>query len=125
PLEDRMLGALTAHGLNTEGSPVFLQSFELTNLEAMHTPLPKILLVGDADQSPFGDSRTYGELLADLPSLRPVIAGLGVHKRHVWNDAGPTGLVERAHEAGLEVHVYTFRNEADQLGPAADGDPRL
>lgn len=125
PLEAKMLAALEAHGLNRKGAPVFIQSFELANLQALDTPLPKVLLVGEEDSTPFSDERTYGELLADLPALAREVHALGVHKDHLWNDDGPTGLLQRAHAAGLQVHVYTFRNEPDKLGPVADGDPRL
>lgn len=125
PLEDKMLAALEAHGLNRAQGPVFIQSFELANLEAMQTPLPRVLLVGEPDATPFGDERTYGELLADLPALAERVDGIGVHKDHLWNEEGPTGLLQRAHAAGLLVHVYTFRTEPEKLGPAADGNPRL
>ncbi|MEZ4317344.1 MAG: glycerophosphodiester phosphodiesterase family protein [Myxococcota bacterium] len=126
PLEERMLEALASHGLTGPDAPVYVQSFELANLEAMRTrtEVPFILLVGDPGATPFGDARTYGALLSDLPALRRTVQGLGVHKSHVWGPDGPTGLVERAHAADLLVHVYTFRMEADQRGPAAEGDPR-
>jgi len=32
-------------------------------------------------------------------------------------------LIERAHRAGLFVHAYTFRNEANQLAGDYKGDP--
>jgi glycerophosphoryl diester phosphodiesterase len=53
---------------------------------------------------------------------------IGVHKQHIWpleadGSYGPvTSLVADAHAAGLEVHVYTFRNEATQR-PAVDATP--
>ncbi|MCB9679189.1 MAG: glycerophosphodiester phosphodiesterase [Alphaproteobacteria bacterium] len=125
-LEAPMLAALRAHGLDRADAPVFVQSFELANLDALaaQSEVPRILLVGDLDATPFGDSRTYGELLADPAALRGHVRGVGVHKSHLWSESGPTGLLEKLHAGGLLVHVYTFRNEADQLGPAAAGDPR-
>ncbi len=35
----------------------------------------------------------------------------------------PTDLVERAHERGLLVHPYTFRNEQGRLASDYEGNP--
>ena len=39
------------------------------------------------------------------------------------NEAKPTRLIADAHEAGLIVHTFTFRNEARYLAGLYDGDP--
>ena len=41
----------------------------------------------------------------------PVAAGIGPAKKLLVRD-GKSGLLERAHRAGLQVHPYTFRNDA-------------
>jgi glycerophosphoryl diester phosphodiesterase len=51
-----------------------------------------------------------------------------VHKHHIWplqadgTYGAVSSLVEDAHAAGLQVHVYTFRSEASER-PAADPSP--
>ena len=62
---------------------------------------------------------------SELEDLRKEVEAIGIHTSHAWAPSGPNDLVDHAHEAGLLVHVYTFRNEPDKLGHAADGDPRL
>lgn len=127
PLEEPLVTALQEHGLTEPTAPVFLQSFELSNLEdlAQQLGVRRVLLIWDPDTTPFGDARTYGQLLSDLPALRQAVHGIGVHKDALIDADGDTGLLQRAHEAGLLVHVYTFRDEPHKLGPAAQGDPRL
>src|SRR3546814_15579560 len=44
--------------------------------------------------------------------------GIGPAAAMVLAPEGPTGLVERAHQAGLQVHVWTLRMENSFL-PAA------
>jgi glycerophosphoryl diester phosphodiesterase len=126
PLEPPLVDALRRHGLTDEDDPVFLQSFEPSSLLLLGSQLRvrRVLLVGDLEATPVDDERTYGALLADLPALRSWAHAIGVHTSHVWGPDGPTDLVDRAHGAGLAVHVYTFRMEPDKLGHAAQGDPR-
>ncbi|MCA9572811.1 MAG: glycerophosphodiester phosphodiesterase, partial [Myxococcales bacterium] len=126
PSEPGLIAALRDAGLVTEDAPVFVQSFEPTSLDRVAAELPvrRILLVDDLDASPADGSPTWGDLLADLPALRARVHGIGVHTSHVWTAQGPNDLVERAHAAGLAVHVYTFRMEPEKLGFAAEGDPR-
>jgi glycerophosphoryl diester phosphodiesterase len=126
PLEERVVDELRAHHLSTPSSPVWLQSFEPSSLDRVGQALPihRVLLFGDPDATPPDGGPPYGELLADLPALRARVEGIGVHTSHIWTPTGPNDLVERAHAANLEVHVYTFRMEPDRLGHAAEGDPR-
>jgi glycerophosphoryl diester phosphodiesterase len=91
-----------------------------------------------ADLVAAGDPRTYADLVTaeGLADVATYAAGIGPDKTQVIaRDAAgalgaPTGLVERAHAAGLLVHPYTFRNENQFLpadlrsgpDPAAYGD---
>jgi glycerophosphoryl diester phosphodiesterase len=86
--------------------------------------VPLVFLTGGSG-GPFGDSRTYAEYLtpAGLRELSAYVDALGPEKSQVVarNSDGtlgaPTGLVGRAHGAGLQVIPYTFRAE-NQFLPA-------
>ena len=145
PLEPALVAALEEAGLNRADAPVFVQSFETTNLRALaeqlEVPLVQLLSAtgAPADLVAAGDPRTYADLVTDagLADVAGYAAGIGPDKNQViarnpdGSLAAPTGLVERAHAAGLLVHPYTFRNEnqflPDELrsgpDPAAYGDP--
>ncbi|WP_426191415.1 glycerophosphodiester phosphodiesterase family protein [Massilia sp. DWR3-1-1] len=89
-----------------------------------------------------GDGRNFGALLtpAGLAAIKLYADGIGVWKPAVIalaveragqtvdslanaTVATPTGLVQAAHQSGLFVHVYTFRNEKQYLAGAYHGDP--
>jgi glycerophosphoryl diester phosphodiesterase len=101
-----------------------------------------------------GDQRTYGDLRspAGLKEVATYADGIGPWKRMIIsvkgtdadgdgkaddvngdgavNDAdksltAPTMLVQDAHDAGLLVHPYTFRNEGLYLARDYNGDPEL
>jgi glycerophosphoryl diester phosphodiesterase len=129
PHEAPLLAALKA-GL--AGAPVFIQSFELGNLQALRQQCdyPLVFLV-DAAGAPWdlvraGDARDYRALLQprELARLAAVVSAVGVHKHLVipWAANGqlakPTALVADAHRAGLAVHAWTFRVENMFLPPA-------
>ncbi|WP_242039637.1 glycerophosphodiester phosphodiesterase family protein [Anabaena sphaerica] len=100
-----------------------------------------------------GDIRTYGNLTtpAELAKIAEYASGIGPSKRLIIpantvdnngdgqpddlngdgtiNEADrvlgtPTTLVQDAHEAGLLVHPYTFRNEGLFLASDYNGDPK-
>lgn len=120
-----LVTALHDAHLGDADDPVVVQCFEPGALDAVaaRVDVPRVLLIGAPDTAPADGGATYGALLADLPGLRQRVHGLGVPKEAVHDGTAPTGLVERAHEAGLVVHVYTFRNETRKLAPLAEGDP--
>jgi glycerophosphoryl diester phosphodiesterase len=120
PLEEKLVASLEKYGWNRADAPVFVQSFEQENLRELHkkSPVPLIQLVSDA------------KLTTDegLKSIAAYAKGLGPEKRLVLpvNADGslgtPTGLVERAHRAGLLVHVWTLRADKEFLPAAYQGD---
>jgi glycerophosphoryl diester phosphodiesterase len=142
--EDVVVNTLHAAYGNSASAPVFLQSFEVANLQYM-APLTEIRLVqllsgGSARPYDFvvaGDARTYADLIspAGLQFVNDYAAGIGPTRDLLIPRPGnvlgaPTTAVADAHAAGLLVHPYTFRAENSFLSagfrvganPAAVGD---
>jgi glycerophosphoryl diester phosphodiesterase len=119
---------LDAAGYRTANDPVFIQSFEPGPLERLDTmtDLRLIQLVsaqgGPADQP----DTTYAQMLTPegLATISRHADGIGAELTLLMEaDGSPTGLVEAAHQAGLEVHGWTLRKENAFLPPAArNGD---
>lgn len=116
-LEEPLLQALKSTAV-----PVFIQSFEDGNLRELRgrTSLPLIQLFSAPEwTSP-----------ARLRQIRKYADGIGPEKELVIprgssDELGdPTALVEDAHRAGLVVHAWTFRSEAQFLPSDCREDPR-
>jgi glycerophosphoryl diester phosphodiesterase len=132
PLEERMVEALHAAGFRGRDSPVFLQSFETGNLRYLRT-LTDLRLVQllDVEGRPWDDSRSYQDLAdpAGLVEIAAYADGIGPNKRMIVPSGpdgrlrSPTSLVEDAHRAGLLVHPWTMRSDAQFLAPDYEGDP--
>ena len=120
PLEEPLLASLTKHGWNRAGAPVFIQSFEAGNLQALRakTAVRLVQLMSDADMATD----------VALTQIAKYADGLGAEKRLVLplSKAGMPGpstdLVDRAHRAGLFVHVWTLRADAAFLPAGYGGD---
>lgn len=126
PLEPPLLAALKQHGYTGPDAPVFVQSFEVSNLRALRrqTQVPLVQLLGGPSQQPYdavlsNSPLTYGDM-ASATGLRAVARyaqAVGPVKdmvipRDTNNQLGPpTALVGHAHASGLKVHVYTLRPE--------------
>jgi glycerophosphoryl diester phosphodiesterase len=144
PLEQPLVKTLRRNGLAHRHAKVFIQSFETANLRALNrvisVPLVQLL---NASGRPYdfvvaGDPRTYADLATPvgLKWIDRYADGVGANKDLVVprDSTGhllePTTLVDDAHDRGLVVHLWTFRNEntflpADfRIGtdPAAHGD---
>ena len=128
-----LLDTLRRNGLDRPGAKVFIQSFEVGNLQRLRreTPLPLIQLIdvagAPADFVASGDPRTYDDLVTPqgLAEISTYADGIGPDKSRIvaGNSAGkplgqPTTLVRDAHRVGLLLHPFTFRPENDFL--AAD-----
>jgi glycerophosphoryl diester phosphodiesterase len=129
--EEPLLADLAANGFAAPGSPVFIQSFETTNLRELdeQTELPLVQLL-DCSGAPYdlassGDRRTYADLVKPkgLRFIDTYADGIGPCKdlvipRTEDNELGkPTKLVKFAHREDLLVHPFTFRRE-NQFLPA-------
>ncbi|MCW3847249.1 glycerophosphodiester phosphodiesterase [Sphingomonas sp. LB-2] len=122
PIEPRLIAALKAAGWNRADAPVFIQSFEVDNLRALHriTPVRLIQLMKPKAAPADGAFPSY-EAMATPEGLRKVAAyayGIGPEKAMILPLGGtPTTLVADAHAAGLKVHPWTFRAENFFLWP--------
>jgi glycerophosphoryl diester phosphodiesterase len=138
-LEEPLLDALRRNRLNRRGAKVFIQSFEVGNLQELsrRTRVPLIQLI-DATGAPAdfvarGDPRTYDDMVTPqgLRDIAGYADGIGPDKSRILpgNTAGgqlgePTSLIRDAHRAGLLVHPWTFRPENEFLAARFRvGDP--
>jgi glycerophosphoryl diester phosphodiesterase len=125
PLEEPLVRALDANGYRGPDAAVFVQSFEVGNLERLRrmTEVPLVQLLEDHGR-PYdlvisNDPRTYADLATPvgLAELAAHVQGIGPNKRLIVpcdadNRRGlPTALVGEAQRAGLLVHPWTFRRE--------------
>jgi len=115
PLEETLFREIEAAGLDRPDAALFIQSFEVANLQALrtttHAPLVQLIA---AEGAPACGGPSYAQMI--MPEgLRAVAAyadAIGPDKRLVFGEDGrPTRLVEDAHAAGLLVHPWTYRAE--------------
>jgi glycerophosphoryl diester phosphodiesterase len=128
-MDRALLATLAKHGYEGRTAPVFIQSFEVGNLQRLRkrTKVPMVQLI-EATGAPYdfvasGDARTYADLIAPagLAAIAQYANAIGPSKSLVIpRDAAgalgaPTSLVRDAHAAGLGVHPWTFRAENNFL----------
>jgi glycerophosphoryl diester phosphodiesterase len=117
-LEPPMLASLARHGLDDGRPDVFVQSFEEANLRALRgTTRTRLLRLVDGSDAALLTA-------AGLQEISTYADGVGAAKKLLIDEEGrDTGAVARIHAAGLQVHVWTFRNEARYLPAWCGGDP--
>jgi glycerophosphoryl diester phosphodiesterase len=140
PHEAPLLAALARHGYGSADDAVFIQSFEVGNLIALNeaTPIRLIQLMApegapaDRPDTPYSAMTSIG----GIGAIATYADGIGPAKdmviaRNADGSLGAsTGLVARAHAAGLAVHPWTFRvenyflptNLRNGVDPRAHGD---
>lgn len=145
PLEAPLLAVLEKNGWNHQDAPVFVQSFEVSNLQAIRkqSSVRLVQLVAPSGrpydfvaQGP-ANTRAYADLITPegLQQVATYANAIGPFKTLVVPvkdglPGEPTGLVERARAAGLAVHIWTLRPENAFLpaglkkAPATDGTVR-
>lgn len=123
PMEARLVADLKAAGWDSADAPVFIQSFEVDNLKALHamTRVRLIQLIDASGAPADGAAPSYAAMAtpAGLKAIAGYAYGIGPNKAMIWAGSGaPTALIADAHAAGLKVHPWTFRAENTFL-PAA------
>jgi glycerophosphoryl diester phosphodiesterase len=127
-LEEPLLAALRAAGVNNARADIYVQSFEEANLRdlrrlGLQTHVVQLtsasLTARPYDHVVSGDPETYAMMTtpAGLRDVATYATWLGPDIRQLLpvdaagNQVGITTLVSDAHEAGLRVVPYTFRAE--------------
>jgi glycerophosphoryl diester phosphodiesterase len=145
PLEAPLLSVLEKNGWNHRDAPVFVQSFEVANLQAIRklSTVRLVQLVAPSGR-PYdfvaqgaAEARSYADLITPegLKQVATYAHAIGPFKTLVvpvkdGAPGEPTGLVQRAHAAGLAVHIWTLRPEnaflpaSLQKAPATDATLR-
>lgn len=103
-----LIDALDARDLNVEGAPVVIQSFDPEFLQRLRpqTPLPLAMLYAGPDEAGYDAGGLSLEQIAEFAD------GVGAYKAVLINpDSTSTGYLERAHALGLDVHVWTVRDD--------------
>ncbi|MTJ18566.1 MULTISPECIES: glycerophosphodiester phosphodiesterase [unclassified Dolichospermum] len=118
--------------------PIFIQSFEVSNLKELSqkTDLPLVQLINNIGK-PYdfvieNDPLTYADLLTQkgLREIAEYAQAIGVHKNlliprdNYGKLLSPTSLIIDAHAANLQVHAWTFRNEDFFLPLDLQGNPQ-
>ncbi len=116
PLEPALLAALKKAGWDRADAPVFIQSFEVENLKALHkkTRVRLIQLIKPATAPADGSYASYREMVAPkaLEEIAKYAYGIGPELTLILGaDNKPTTLIDDAHAAGLKIHPWTFRAE--------------
>jgi glycerophosphoryl diester phosphodiesterase len=134
--EAPLLALLTKYGYTERNAPVFIQSFEVGNLQALR-PKTKLRLIQLMDEkgSPADRPDLSYPQMATVEGLKAISAyadgigpnkGLVIPRNLIGNLGEPTRLVADAHKSGLAVHPWTFRRENYflPLGQKSGIDPR-
>lgn len=135
-MEDTLLKILAKYKYTRDIAPVYLQSFEVSNLKYLKDQLDlhktikhaQIIQLYDAKTSQpadfveSGETKTYADLATaeGLKDVAKYANGVGPSKGYIlnFNDKGSvqtTSFISDAHTVGLKVHPYTFRPENNFL----------
>ncbi|MCP2672027.1 glycerophosphodiester phosphodiesterase [Maricaulaceae bacterium EIL42A08] len=107
-----LIDMLEARGLNEADSAVVIQSFDPDFLQRLRpeTPLPLAMLISSPDEAGYNAGGLSIEEIANFADA------IGANKAMLLNpDGSSTGYLEAAHAAGLDVHVWTVRDDREPI----------
>ncbi|WP_437880189.1 glycerophosphodiester phosphodiesterase [Pseudomonas sp. LRF_L74] len=127
-LEQPLLNTLQRNGYRDRRDPVYIQSFEVGNLQQLSKQTSiRLVQLFDAgqpyDQVVQGTGLSYAQMATakGLKDIARYASGVGPEKGYIiprdanGNLGQPTTFVADAHAAGLLVHPFTFRAENNFL----------
>ena len=126
-MEKLLVDVLDGYGYKHQRDPCFLQSFEEDSLYRLRnlTPLPLVrLLLFEQVNTSNARLAEWSETFYGIGPFKTLILPFWSPENGFKNNLGnATDLVERAHQHGLLVHTYTFRNEDTYLAWDFQQDP--
>ena len=114
----RFLETLDRHGYRLKSDPVYVQCFDAMETRRIRNELGcELKLVQLIGENSWAESETDYDALRTsegIAEMAKVVDGFGPWINHVvrkgaGGEAVSTGLAERMHDAGCEVHPYTLR----------------
>jgi glycerophosphoryl diester phosphodiesterase len=113
PLEEKLIASLAMHGWDRKDAPVFIQSFEPDSLRFLRrkTSVRLIQLTSDASMVDAAGLKKIAEYADGIGPEKRLIVPVGAD----GSIGTPTDLVQRAHAAGLLVHIWTIRVDKEFL----------
>jgi glycerophosphoryl diester phosphodiesterase len=113
-----VVAILRKHGLDDGNKNIYVQCFDFAETQRLRNDLGvKVKLVQLIGENDWLESPTDYDVLktpAGLQAISKVAQGIGPWIPQLINleTLQPTAYVSQAHTAGLQVHPYTFRNDA-------------
>ena len=122
-----VLAVLRHYGYDEKTDKIFLQCFDSSELRRIHDNLMPAMDMALPLVQLMGTSEQYHWMLAEngMQQLAAFVDAIGpsvfllIEPDFTASEFKISKLVEFAHAAGLQVHPYTFRREADQIPPFA------
>ena len=115
-VERLLADMLERFGYNRKQQPCFVQSFEFSSLQRLHsiTQLPLVMLLQNGDDTDDETLQRYAEICYGL-GIEKTMAVQPAKFSDLRSMGNTTDLIKRAHSLGMKVHAYTYRNEGEEL----------